>query len=342
MLPRLVIWPVGNSDIYSDASGLSLLAHSDHIPPELPALFPPAERAVANLFMQGWQWRQPDLLRDKTAKGFWAGSPSVARWMLLEVLCRAGCAGRAAQWGWLAAPEREPGISSGVCCWGASRASCWGSCQAELCSQFIPAAACEGLLPAGRSAELRKEGTQRAWGSAAWHFRYILPCLQLLNHNFREVQGTHPALTATSSVDTRCWAIQFTFCMACSSCTTFPYAMHLIEHFDVLVSRTETPNSTVKEGRANGYLWLWTKPNCSRPLGSPGVTSQQRTWNIISTLANYPVPLPNQPNHIPTFPSKVIPTEKSLYSVLQGYKKGTATLQDISGWQNHWYPVVRT
>lgn len=51
MLPRPVIWPVGNSDIYSDASGLSFLALSDHIPPELSALFPPAERAVTNLFI---------------------------------------------------------------------------------------------------------------------------------------------------------------------------------------------------------------------------------------------------------------------------------------------------
>lgn len=160
MLPRPVIWPVGNSDIYSDASGLSFLAHSDHIAPELSALFPPAERALANLFMQGWQWRQPDLLRDKTAKGFWAGSPSVARWMLLEVLCRAGCAGKAAGWGWLAAPEREPGISTGVCCWGASRASFWGSCQAELCSQFIPAAACWKVCRAEGAP--RKEGAQRA------------------------------------------------------------------------------------------------------------------------------------------------------------------------------------
>lgn len=71
------------------------------------------------------------------------------------------------------------------------------------------------LLPAGRSAELRVPGERRehkeqsATQSAAWCFRCILPCLQLLvkpgwHHNFREVQGTHPACTATSSVDTRC------------------------------------------------------------------------------------------------------------------------------------------
>lgn len=342
MLPRPVIWPGGNSDIYSDASGLSFPSHSAHIPPELPALFPPAERALANLFMQGWQWKQPDLLQEKTAKGFGTGSPSVARWMMLEGICRAGCAGRAAEWGWLAASWTGARHHHGCLLLTRQQRILLGLLSGWALHTIHPCSSLPGCLPGAERAcwaegAQRKEGRKRAWCSAAWHFSYIFLCLQLLvksgwHHTFQ--RGPRSPLlpaAATSSLDARSWAIQFTFCMAWSSCTTFPYAIHLIQHFNVLVSRNGTSNRTVKKGRANGYLWLSIKPNCSRRLGSPEVTSWQRTWNIISTLANYPVSLLTgatgtslmslTPNQHTTFPPKVISKEKLLYSVLQGYKK---------------------
>lgn len=55
IIPKPFIWTGGNADICKDPS-----AHSYHNPPKPSATFPPAKRAVANLFMQGWQWRQPD------------------------------------------------------------------------------------------------------------------------------------------------------------------------------------------------------------------------------------------------------------------------------------------
>lgn len=55
IIPKPFIWTGGNTDICKDPS-----AHSYHNPPKPSAMFPPAKRAVAYLFMQGWQWRQPD------------------------------------------------------------------------------------------------------------------------------------------------------------------------------------------------------------------------------------------------------------------------------------------
>lgn len=76
--------------------------------------------------------------------------------------------------------------------------------------------------------------------------------------------------STTSSSDSRCRVIPFTFCMSWTSCTARPYIIHLNHHFDTLVRGTETLNRRVKKCRTNG---LPTKLNCRRYLGSPEVPS---------------------------------------------------------------------
>lgn len=72
-----------------------------------------------------------------------------------------------------------------------------------------------------------------------------------------------------SSLDTRCWAIQSTFCTAWRPCTAFPYAVHLIQHFDVWVSRNGTPKRTVKKGRASEYPLVVNKTKLQQAPGKP-------------------------------------------------------------------------